>query len=231
MEVIIKLIIRVIENKFTFSFMLFLISIFAVIATGVDYENGHWFFKNNELIKSVLWSSAVLGFVGALIILIIASFEYTGKRKKFARGSLALIKRIFNSQEEVVDAFVRDTSLDYLAYYKNGLVIERYNPRIGQELLAQGINNSVNDQIAEYSRIGRDLFNTIDHINEDFKDLKQNVLVRVVLDVKKGGIFYYHIDDDTSSYLVGATINQDNMEDGSADQIMKNVSIKLERFK
>jgi len=222
-----KLVIKIIENKFVFSFLFLVVGILAMSLTGIDVDGNKISFHSNKEILLTMRIGATFAFFMSFIILIIAIREYTSVKRSTNRAVRRFKNKKFDSKDVMIDAYVHGTSLDYLAYYKNGLQIERYNPNLNQVLRKHKVNNTVKEQLANYRLVGEDLFITIDNLNNKIKDLKQKVLIRVILDVKKGGIFYYHIDDETSSYLIGATINQDNMDDYSADHIMRDVSDKI----
>ncbi len=64
--------------------------------------------------------------------------------------------------------------------------------------------------------------------NNRLEELKQGVLFRIILDVKQGGFFYYHISDN--SYIVGAAVDQAVMDDNSEDLEVRSLVSAIGHF-
>ena len=67
----------------------------------------------------------------------------------------------------------------------------------------------------------------MDPINQRMTDLQQGTLFRVTLDVEKGGFFYHQISDNC--YVIGATVNQEAMDNNSADLEIRSLVRAVER--
>lgn len=117
-----------------------------------------------------------------------------------------------------------NSPLDYISYYnfkniKKPIRIEESIEGFDKKLSANVISKTADEQIANYRNIARSLQNMLDTLNNEFKILEQKSLFKTIFDVEKGGIFYYHFDDE--EFLFGATIIQTHMDTHHADGEMK----------
>jgi hypothetical protein len=95
-------------------------------------------------------------------------------------------------------------------------------------MVDQGITRNYKQQNERYKNIAKKLHDIIDLVNHEFEELGQGILIRTIFDVKKGGVFYYHISDD--EYIFGATVDQDNMNNNSADNLLRNITKKIKKL-
>jgi len=149
--------------------------------------------------------------------------------------SKTLHPKITNLFEQTL---LEDTTLDYIAFFqqhsnKKVIYIENVTENFTERLEEHKINKTAVQQVEKYRMVAISLRDTIDFLNNQFSVLDQNILIRTVFDVEKGGIFYYHFNDD--EFLFGATINQKHMNDDTADTQMRLLydeilDIKTNRF-
>ena len=128
---------------------------------------------------------------------------------------------------------LENNTLDYIAYVE----IEKEDSKVSiapdfqrrMEQFGLSKEKTRGGQLKLYDTLSTSMHEMVDEVNDTFKELDQGVLFRVIYDVKKGGIFYYHIEDGT--YLFIATLDQSSMDDGSAEAEVQSIksTVKLWR--
>lgn len=68
---------------------------------------------------------------------------------------------------------------------------------------------SPDERRAAYERYGVELHAMLNRLNTDFHEIDSGALVRLVLDVERGAIYYLVVHSETGRHLVGVTLNQD----------------------
>lgn len=125
----------------------------------------------------------------------------------------------FDTINAILDAFVQHDPLDFVSYYKQGVLEYSVCPDFETRLRVFQIDKTRREQVEHYCSLAENLNKTIDQLNNTFDQLDQGILIRTIFDVKKGGIFYYHFDDD--QYLFGATVDQSKMNNDKSDHMMR----------
>lgn len=99
--------------------------------------------------------------------------------------------------------------LHYLAYYVdqrpvfridllNDPTLARFHGLVGPD-----------DRRASYERHGRTVHRMMAKLNAEFRTLDSGTLIRLVLDVERGALYYYVVHSESSRFLVGVTLDQD----------------------
>ena len=147
---------------------------------------------------------------------------------------------------EILNDAIRDAPLDYVAYYhyndntKKAILEELYSPnmenRIKECITSQQNQDTTKDILIDreqrgklYRKIALGLHKTIDQLNDEFESLEEDILLRIVFDVKYGGYFFYHIDDN--EYVFGATVCQKEMDNNEADLFMNIIQESIHEAK
>lgn len=111
----------------------------------------------------------------------------------------------------VADKIMANMSVDdlhYVAYYVNGQCV------VTLDLLDHPALARFHDVVEpyqrreEYKRHGTTIPQALRRLNEDFRPLNSGDLIRLVLDVERGAIYYHTVTSDTSRYLISVTLNQ-----------------------
>jgi hypothetical protein len=204
-----------------------------MFVTGIDEITTPWatLTINSEIVMIFQILSGILlilSCVGIFLILqrIISktNIHHKKKFKKFVDD------KEFTNINEILYYCVDNTPLDYLAYYNKTKddYLHETNPKIVERMVDQGITRNYKQQNERYKNIAKKLHDIIDLVNHEFEELGQGILIRTIFDVKKGGVFYYHISDD--EYIFGATVDQDNMNNNSADNLLRNITKKIKKL-
>lgn len=225
-------IVRLLDNKIVLAIISLAITIILIILTGVEDINSNGFkYHETAEIKTTLRVVALLSLIISVVLVFSEIRKYNSPKRKNKRVIDDLSdKTNFDGIPDILLKYVTKTELDYLGYCKSHSIIDYPNPKMQLRMDEKGIDKHFTDQVSEYKDIASSMFEVIDTLNDKFKDLEQGVLVRIVFDVEEGGIFYYHINDNPKEYLFGATVDQEKMDDHSADSIMKDVRKKIKKY-
>lgn len=171
--------------------------------------------------KDIIDSKKTLGYIRTNIQ------GYTEKQ----RLNQHLVQERFHNETEILDFFTDNANLDFAAYQRgDGEYFYEDDPGFRKrfEDASHFNNNSYQEQLDLYKGLAERLHQWIDKLNDDLKEFEQGVLIRTVFDVQKGGFFYYHMKDAPQEYLIGATINQDTMDDRTSDDAMELLQQEIE---
>jgi hypothetical protein len=111
----------------------------------------------------------------------------------------------------LIDTIIARLSVDdlqYLAYYVDRTCVMTLDlldhPKLGRfhEVIEPWQRRD------EYGRQGRALHDLLNRLNEEFRPLNTGDLIRLVLDVERGAIYYYVVTTDTGRFVVGVTLDQ-----------------------
>ena len=137
----------------------------------------------------------------------------------FATGTNRLV--------EVCRPLVTVPDLHYLAYHVDGEcrftldVLD--DPRLG------GFFDQATPQLRRHSyrQHGRYLFRLMVGLNDSFQEIDSGTLIRVVLDVERGALYYYWID--ARRYVIGVTLDQEMVDraDRSMVQVVDGIRAAL----
>ena len=141
---------------------------------------------------------------------------------------------------------LENNTLHYIAFHnKEGCLEEdTYHTALVEEIKKyekEGSQNSKEEQLKAYREFALNYDKLISVIELKLENLGQGGLIKIALDVKIGGIFYYIYDDPNRNketekieYIFGATLNQKAMDNASAykqmqeifDEVNKNIRKK-----
>jgi hypothetical protein len=119
--------------------------------------------------------------------------------------------------------------LHYLAYHVNHAPVFRMDllddPDLGRfhEIV------SPESRRASYDKHGRTLDRLMAKLNADFREMDSGVLIRLVLDVERGAIYYFLVHSESGRYLVGVTLDQDmvHVTDGKLAALVDEVRVHI----
>jgi hypothetical protein len=109
---------------------------------------------------------------------------------------------------ETIVARLNIKDLHYLAYYVDKSCVMTLDLLDHPEL---GRFHEVTEpwqRREEYLRQGKALHDLLNRLNQEFRPLNTGDLIRLVLDVERGAIYYYVVTTDTSRFVVGVTLDQ-----------------------
>ncbi|WP_125774034.1 hypothetical protein [Antribacter gilvus] len=113
--------------------------------------------------------------------------------------------------EGLVDLFTERldaTDLHYLVYYARGKAVFRVDmlddPSVSGMLGLTGAEG----RRAAYERQGEDLRALVATMDADFDEIDSGRLMRVVLDVEKGALYYFVVHAESQRAVVGVTLGQ-----------------------
>jgi hypothetical protein len=98
--------------------------------------------------------------------------------------------------------------LQYIAYYVDGNCIMSLDLLDHPELARFHEVVEPYQRREEYGRQGKALHSLLKRLNSELNPLNTGDLIRLVLDVERGAIYYHVVTTDTDRYLVGVTLNQ-----------------------
>ncbi|GAB3411876.1 hypothetical protein [Flindersiella endophytica] len=107
---------------------------------------------------------------------------------------------------ELCEAELSEHDLQYLAYYVQGVCHFHIDVLEAGRLSPYFVNTDREERRSAYERAGRRLEWLINRLNASFKDIEGGQLIRTVLDVEKGAVYYFLVDWD--KYLIGVTLDQ-----------------------
>ncbi|WP_117213901.1 hypothetical protein [Allorhizocola rhizosphaerae] len=111
----------------------------------------------------------------------------------------------------VIDMIVKAMSVDdlhYVAYHVDGRCV------MTLDLLDHPQLSRFHDVVEpyqrrdEYRRHGETIEGILRRLNEEFRTLGSGDLIRLVLDVERGAIYYHMVTADRNRYLISVTLNQ-----------------------
>ena len=104
---------------------------------------------------------------------------------------------------------VSAADLHYVAYYVRRSCVFHLDvledPALGRfvEVL------TADDRRAQYARHGSVLPELLAGLGPNLREMDSGGLIRVVLDVERGALYHFVVDQETDRYLVGVTLDQD----------------------
>jgi hypothetical protein len=122
------------------------------------------------------------------------------------------IDRILAAAESQVST----EDLHYVAYHVDGLcqfsVDVLDHPDIPADEKVRG-----DQRRAQYLRHGLKLDRLMDGLNQEFRSIDSGSLLRVVLDVERGALYYFWVDD--ARFLIGVTMDQSQVHKADAKMV------------
>ncbi|HCT79965.1 MAG TPA: hypothetical protein DGT23_26055 [Micromonosporaceae bacterium] len=98
--------------------------------------------------------------------------------------------------------------LHYVAYYVEGKCIMSLDLLDHPELARFHEVVEPYQRREEYGHQGKALDALLKKLNHELAPLNTGELIRLVLDVERGAIYYYLVTNDTNRFLIGVTLNQ-----------------------
>jgi hypothetical protein len=165
------------------------------------------------LIAIVMGYAIYLELSGAEITLAVVRNPAPDIRQEFIDNDYRVLLVKFPSfqptDEEVVDlcrASLNPQDLHFVAYYVDGRCRFHLDVLDNKDLNRFFRRDNPAERRLIYERTGRQLWWTLSRLNTYLSRLGGGILIRTVLDVEEGGIFYYWIGKNV--YLVGITLHQ-----------------------
>ena len=196
-----------------------------VEAIEVKLPDGTQVLRANEFGKFIL----VLGVVSLLVAALFQVFDKNSYLERKARELDILEAKKYATLRELLHAYVSQPGgLDFGAcVYRENIYHDISADQFAKRLIRFRVQRNLDLQTQYYLTFGKEINALVDPINQRMTDLQQGTLFRVTLDVEKGGFFYHQISD--YCYVIGATVNQEAMDNNSADLEMRSLVRAVER--
>jgi hypothetical protein len=188
-------------------------------AIEVKLPDGTQVLRANEFGRIIL----ALGVVSLIIAALFQVFDKNSKLERKARELDILEAKTYSTLRELLHSYVSQPGgLDFGAcIYRENIYHDISSDQFAKRLVHFRVQRNLEIQTQYYLEFGKEINALVDPINKRMDDLQQGQLFRVILDVEKGGFFYHQIND--GCYVIGATVNQDAMDDNSADLEMRSL--------
>jgi hypothetical protein len=115
--------------------------------------------------------------------------------------------------------------LHYVAYYANKQPVFRVDV-LNDPVLSRfyGLVGAEERREA-YERHGRTVDKLMARLNTEFRTLDSGSLIRLVLDVERGALYYYVVHSESERFLVGVTLDQDmvHVADGKLQVLVDDI--------
>jgi hypothetical protein len=105
--------------------------------------------------------------------------------------------------------YVSSKDLHYVAYYVGRECIVHVDVLNDPFLDRYFESLSRADRRSHYSKYGIDLEALMASLNTRFSEMDSGILIRLVLDVQRGAIYYFVVHQESNRYLIGVTLDQD----------------------
>jgi len=201
--------------------LFFLLGSLLIIIESIEVRlpDGTQVLRANEFGKFILA-------LGVLALVVAAMFQVFDKNSKLERKKriLEIIEaKTYSTLRELLHVYVSQPGgLDFGAcIYRENIYHDISADQFAKRLLHFRVQRNLEKQTEHYLEFGREINALVDPINQRMNDLQQGHLFRVILDVEKGGFFYHQIT--ANCYVIGATVNQEAMDDNSADLEMRSL--------
>jgi hypothetical protein len=119
---------------------------------------------------------------------------------------------------ELCKKHLSPTDLHFVAYYTAAGECVFYVDVLDDDLMDHYDVDDTPERRRQYELQGRHIRYLTGKLDKRLRPLESGILVRVVLDVQKGAIFYYNLETD--GFLIGVTLDQ-----GQVDQADRKLSI------
>lgn len=178
-----------------------------------------------QVLRANEFGKLILG-LGVLLLIVAGLFQVFDKNSKLERKARELDileAKKYSTLRELLHAYVSQPGgLDFGAcIYRETIYHDISAEQFAKRLVHFRVQRNLEKQTQYYLDFGKEINALVDPINHRMDDLRQGQLFRVILDVEKGGFFYHQISE--GCYVIGATVNQDAMDDNSADLEMRSL--------
>ncbi|MDD2921365.1 MAG: hypothetical protein PHQ36_03695 [Anaerolineales bacterium] len=170
--------------------------------------------------------------LGVTFLIVAALFQVFDKNsflERKARELDILEAKKYSTLRDLLHMYVSQPGgLDFGACVYNDKIYHDISAdQFAKRLIQYRVQRNLDKQTQYYLEFGKEINALVDPINKRMTDLQQGSLFRVILDVEKGGFFYHQISDNC--YVIGATVNQEAMDNNSADLEMRSLVRAVER--
>jgi len=207
--------------------LFFLLGSILIIVEAIEIKlpDGTQVLRADEFGKLIL----VLGVVLLIVAAMFQIFDKNSFLEKKARQLEILEAKKYATLRELLHAYVSQPGgLDFGAcVYRDNIYHDISSDQFAKRLIQFRVQRNLDMQTQYYLTFGKEINALIDPISQRMTDLQQGTLFRVTLDVEKGGFFYHQISDNC--YVIGATVNQEAMDNNSADLEMRSLVRAVER--
>jgi len=207
--------------------LFFLLGSILIIVEAIEVKlpDGTQVLRANEFGKFIL----ILGVVSLLVAALFQVFDKNSYLERKARELDILEAKKYATLRELLHAYVSQPGgLDFGAcVYRENIYHDISADQFAKRLIRFRVQRNLDLQTQYYLTFGKEINALVDPINQRMTDLQQGTLFRVTLDVEKGGFFYHQISDNC--YVIGAPVNQEAMDNNSADLEMRSLVRSVER--
>ncbi|MCB9112636.1 MAG: hypothetical protein H6634_15425 [Anaerolineales bacterium] len=201
--------------------LFFLLGSILIIVEAIEVKlpDGTQVLRANEFGKLIL----SLGILALVVAAMFQIFDRNSKLERKARELDILEAKTYSTLRELMHEYVSQPGgLDFGAcIYRENIYHDISADQFAKRLVHFRVQRNLELQTQHYLEFGREIYALVDPINSRMNDLQQGQLFRVILDVEKGGFFFHQISD--GCYVIGATVNQEAMDDNSADLEMRSL--------
>jgi hypothetical protein len=149
-----------------------------------------------------------------------------------AESNHVVLRRFAQYRAEAYDGIVdlcrrrlSAKDLHYVAYYANKQQVFRVDV-LNDPVLARfyGLVGAEERREA-YERHGRTVDKMMGRLNAEFRSLDSGALIRLVLDVERGALYYFVVHSESERFLVGVTLDQDmvHVTDGKLQMLVDDI--------
>jgi hypothetical protein len=207
--------------------LFFLLGSILIIVEAIEVKlpDGTQILRADEFGKFIL----ILGVVSLLVAALFQVFDKNSYLERKARELDILEAKKYATLSELLHTYVSQPGgLDFGAcIYKEKIYHDISADQFAKRLIRFRVQRNLDKQTQYYLEFGKEINALVDPINQRMTDFQQGALFRVTLDVEKGGFFYHQISDNC--YVIGATVNQEAMDNNSADLEMRSLVRAVER--
>jgi hypothetical protein len=104
--------------------------------------------------------------------------------------------------------------LHFIAYYANSGECLFYLDCLDEDAMARFDVRDTPDRRRQYERHGRHVRHLATNLDRRFAGIDSGAMVRIVLDVKKGALYYYSLEHE--GFLLGVTLDQRRVDDADS---------------
>lgn len=124
--------------------------------------------------------------------------RFAAYRAESYDGIVDLCRKRLNARDLHYLAFYVQKQLVFRADVLSDPALARFYGLVGAE-----------ERRAVYERHGRTVDKLMAKLNADFRALDSGALIRLVLDVERGALYYYVVHSESDRFVVGVTLDQD----------------------
>lgn len=178
-----------------------------------------------HVLRVTEFSAFVLGLGIAMVVVsgLFQIFDRSTPQERKSKETDLLETRKYATIREILQAYVNlPGGLDFAAcMYKDTLYHSISDEQLSRRLLHHRVHHSVEEQTKYFRELTSEVHKFTQSAGERMKALDQGILFRATYDVEKGGMFYTQVSE--RCYVVSGTIDQDSMDNNTADLEMRSL--------